>query len=337
MCSIIVPVACSLVLAADPSLQPQGQRITPKNLQKLRPLETLNKEAWRIVLRPNGKWLAFVRWEKPIELLYPGTLQPVRQAESGDPSKFQPLRKVGNDKTIGFAFSRNPNIVAYSTNGGGAFLVDLRTDKENRLDVSDQASLAFSPNGKQLVTGSYNGGAKVWSTKTRKLLRNLDTGRIKGGLTPVFSPDGKVLAIGHRNSTTRLFDPSTGRLLHTLGRKMSHGLAFHPNGKTLAIVYVDAGVALWDVATGKLLSSARSDAKELFTVCWSPDGTLLATAGLRGSVTLRSPEGLKPLKKLTGPEAVFTVSFTPDGTQILAGGGSRFAGGRRKVWRWAVR
>src|SRR5262249_10533165 len=164
--------------------------------------------AWKIVRRPDGKQIAFVRWEKPVEILAPDRLRPV--------STF------GKGRVIAFAFSKNPDVVAYSLNFGGAFIRDLKTKKEFALDVGkDQASLAFSPDGKQLVTGTYYGGAKAWDAKTGKLLRTLDVGPTQGGLTPTFSPDGKVLAIGNRNSATYLFDPATGKIAHVLGRKMT--------------------------------------------------------------------------------------------------------------------
>ena len=72
-------------------------------------------------------------------------------------------------------------------------------------------------------------------------------------------------------------------------------------------------------------------------MAWSPRADLLVTAGLRGSVTFWSPKGLKPLKHFKTGEAIFTVRFTPDGSRLLAGGGSQSAGGERKVWVWGLR
>jgi hypothetical protein len=306
----------------EASPEPAPPKITAANLAKLRELHTLDREAWRIVARPDGRRLAFVRWERPTELV--------------DPARLRPVGTAGKGKVIGFAFGAG-GVTAYSTNGGGAFLVPPGKE-EIRLDVgADQAGLAFSPDGKLLVTAGYHSGAKVWDAKTGRLLRTLDTGPVQGGLTAVFSPDGKTLAVGNRNSTARLFDPATGKLLHTLGRQMSHGLAFSPDGKSLAIVYVDASVVLWDVATGKVRPEAKTGVPELFSVCWSPDGGLLVTGGLRAPVTVWSAKGLKTLKELKAPEAVFTLRFTPDGSRLLAGGGDQRAGGERKVWVWGLK
>src|SRR5262249_27910255 len=82
---------------------------------------------------------------------------------------------------------------------------------------------------------------------------------------------------------------------------------------------------------------AKSGASELFCTDWSPNGKLLVTAGLRGQVTLWSGEGLRRLKDLDAPEAIFTVRFTPDGRRLLAGGGSQTSGGARRGWGWRRR
>jgi WD40 repeat protein len=321
---LILLAACVPAAADEPSPEPPRPRITPGKLAELRELPTLDREAWRIVPRTDGKQIAFVRWDKPVEIL--------------DPDCLRPVSTFGKGKIIAFAFSKSPDVVAYSLNFGGAYIRDLKTKKEFALDVGrDQAALAFSPDGKQLVTGTYYGGAKAWDAKTGKLLRTLDVGPTQGGLTPTFSPDGKMLAIGNRNSATYLFDPATGKLVHVLGRKMTHGIAFSPDGKVLAATYVDGVIGLWDVASGELLHEAKSDAKELFTVAWSPRGDLLVTAGFRGSVTFWSPKGLKPLKRFKAPEAIFTVCFTTDGSRLLAGGGSRMADGESNVWVWGLR
>ena len=61
--------ACLTAPAAEPDPEPMWPRITPDNLKKLRALPTLDREAWRIVSRPDGKQIAFVRWQKPAEVL----------------------------------------------------------------------------------------------------------------------------------------------------------------------------------------------------------------------------------------------------------------------------
>ena len=328
---VLMPLVLIVAGSTNAADELECRRISPQNLGKLQELEPLVREVRQIRLRPDGRRIAFLQSDHHVEILGADLVGP--------------LRKVGNNATYDFVFSTDPNIVAYSANGPNVFVLDLRTKKQVHIDTSEGEaqfethkvfiSIAFSPDGKFLVTGGYDSGAKVWDAKTGKFLRKLDMGRTKGGLMPAFSRGGKVLAVGHRNSKPRLFDPATGRLLHVLDEAMSHEVAFSPDGKTLAIVYVNGIIALWDVESGKRLQEAQSDAEELYTVCWSPDGKLLASGGLKGSLTIWS-DGLKPLKQLKPPvDWISTVRFTPDGSQLLAPGGK--SEGWRKVWRWGIR
>ena len=102
---------------------------------------------------------------------------------------------------------------------------------------------------------------------------------------------------------------------------MSQELQFHPKGHILAVVYVDGSVALWSVPGGTLLGERKTQAEELYTVDWSPDGGVLATAGLKGKITLWDPRDLSIIRELDAPEWVIRVRFSPDGLNLHYAGG----------------
>ena len=183
--------------------------------------------------------------------------------------------------------------------------------------------------------GGYGTQAKLWSTNSGKLIRCLDA-PCKGGLTTVFSPDGKLLAVGNRNDVTRLFEVETGKLLHTLPRKMSHELKFSLNCDKLAVAYVDGSVALWDVDNGNLLFERKTEAKEIYTLDWSPAGDVLATAGLEGKITLWEASNLTILKELDAPEWVIRIRFSPDGSRLYSAGGKSSPAVDKKVSVWGL-
>src|SRR5262245_29122257 len=115
--------------AEEPSPEPPPPRITAARLARLRELPTLEREAWKIVARPDGKQIAFVRWEKPVEIL--------------EPNRLRTASTFGKGKVIAFEFSKDPDVVAFSLNGRNAFIWNQRTKKEFELDVGGhQSSLA---------------------------------------------------------------------------------------------------------------------------------------------------------------------------------------------------
>jgi WD40 repeat protein len=284
----------------------------------------LQKDVYQILWSRDGKQLAFVEFNKQVEIRMPPADQPVRILGEGK-------------RVVGFDFSPEGNIVAIGENSQNATIIDLTESKEIELQTGQsQPSVKFSPDGKTLATGGYGTKAKLWSTTTGELVGEFDVGPEEGGLTPVFSPDGKVLVVGHRNHMTRLFDVASGRLLHTLPKKMSQGLRFDPTGTTLAVVYVDGSLSLWDVQTGTLKHNVKSRADELYTVDWTPDGSVLVTAGNNSQVTLWNPADLSILSELETPEWVISIRFSPDGTKLLFAGGGRLPQVERFVETWAI-
>ena len=68
---------------------------------------------------------------------------------------------------------------------------------------------------------------------------------------------------------------------------------FSPDGTLLAIGYVDGKIGIWNVASGKMEKLLVGEVAEVFTVAWSPDGKLVASAGLSGPIVV-SATGIVP-------------------------------------------
>jgi WD40 repeat protein len=124
-----------------------------------------------------------------------------------------------------------------------------------------------------------------------------------------------------------LVDVASGKVT----RRMTGGhdggfewVAFDPKGQRLLTGGFDRRAIVWEVESGRQLLDLRHPGDDEFTAtaaAWSPDGTMVATAGGAGLVALwRVPDGRQVATFKADPQWVPSVAFSPDGSLIAAGG-----------------
>jgi hypothetical protein len=300
-----------------------NRRITTANVGDLVRIAEIRKDVYRVAWDRDGKHVGCLEYNKQLDVYLPLADQPVRTIGQGT-------------NVLGFDFSPHAELLATVDSAAKVTVLGFPDGKKFEIPAGrKQISVKFSPDGKTLVTAGYQAKAYLWSIATGELIREFALGTRDGGLTPAFSPDGEILAVGNRNSTTGLFDVATGKLLHTLELSMSHDLRFDPSGKTLAVVYVDGQLVLWDVQTGKLKKSIQAWANELYTVDWTPDGSMLVTGGYNSPLTFWNSTDLSIVGEFEAPERIMSARFSPDGTKLIFSGQNR-SPENRYVETWAV-
>jgi WD40 repeat protein/serine/threonine protein kinase len=196
--------------------------------------------------------------------------------------------------------------------------------------ASGVTSVAFSPDGQRLASGSYDHTVKIWSTAT-----GLDLGPLKshaGVVTSVaFSPDGRRLASGSDDQTVKIWDSATGQALLTLEghTKPVRNVAFSPDGRRLASGSDDQTVRIWDSATGQQLHTLKGHAGIVTSVAFSPDGRRLASGSVDNAAKIwdsTTGQELLTLKGHTKP--VKSVTFSPDGRRLASGSDDQTV----KIW-----
>jgi WD40 repeat protein len=106
--------------------------------------------------------------------------------------------------------------------------------------------VAIAPDGRQLISSSWDRTIKIWDLQTRQVLHSL-TGHGLPSTTLAISPNGKTFASGSYDATIKLWDLATGQLQATLTEhsKAVTSVIFSPDGKTLASGSSDGTVKVW--------------------------------------------------------------------------------------------
>jgi RNA polymerase sigma factor (sigma-70 family) len=172
-------------------------------------------------------------------------------------------------------------------------------------------ALAYSPDGKMIVSTGVGRALVLWDAATGKELRVFPSNGQPRGVA--FSPDGKTIATTQRWG--QLWDVATGKMLCELKNLQSavFALAFAPDGKTLATGNSDGAVHLWDPTNGEEKRRLDCEQKGVESVAYSPDGATLASGGYDGVIRLWNPVTGKELRRFTAAKKrIWSVVFSPD-------------------------
>ena len=207
----------------------------------------------------------------------------------------------------------------------------LRTLGGHRYTVY---SLAFSPRGETLASGSTDKTIRLWEVATGRckniIERALSLTELNASAAALaLSRDGRTLA-SDSPATIGLWDIASGRSLGSLqpldselyrdGTSPVAGVAFAADGKTIAAGIYRHGIQLWSVVNHKKTQSVPY-ALTPRSLAFSPDGGLLTSGDSDGKVRLWDVKTMKNVATLDGHIAdVVSVAFSHDGRTLAAGG-----------------
>ncbi|QTR49486.1 nSTAND1 domain-containing NTPase [Candidatus Thiothrix anitrata] len=248
----------------------------------------------------------------------------------GDPMRGQKSENVGSAE----AFSPD-----------GKYMVSRSEDHPTQLreSISGQAigevwdrdtywvsSVAFSPNGKYVLTGTA-GLTANYTLQLRKVVSGETIGEPlighKGSILDVaFNPDGKYVISASGDKTLRLWEVASG---HSIGEpwygheSRVRVAEFSPDGKYVISGGEDNTLRLWEVASRQAFSEVwRGHKGNVESVVFSPDGKYVVSGSLDSTLRLWDAVNGHPIGKPWHwhKEIVSAVAFSPDGKFVVSGG-----------------
>ncbi len=194
--------------------------------------------------------------------------------------------------------------IALAGKGGVIYLWDLNHSDKPRSFIGHNDhiwGLAFSPDGKRLVSGSSDKTARLWNVERGEEIATLPLAEPITTRALAFSPCGSVIA-GGMFGELHVWCARNLTLLHTISQPEDsprpYALAFSPCGQYLASgTWWHKGmqhmaIRLWDVATGENIHTFWGHTTDVQSLTFSPDGTLLASNGFDGTCILWNVETL---------------------------------------------
>jgi eukaryotic-like serine/threonine-protein kinase len=187
-------------------------------------------------------------------------------------------------------------------------------------------SLAFSPDGKWLASGSWNSHVRVQDWAAGKEVADF---QVMGMSRVAFSPDGSLLATASEGKTLQLWDVAKSELMAELQGDLVRFqcVQFSIDGKRLLAGGGDwkkGGVnlvAVWEVASKDQVLKLTGHENTIMCVACSPDGKTIATGSRDKTLRLWDADTGKHLKTLTGHvSAVESVVYSPDSKTLISSG-----------------
>ncbi|KAF2090747.1 WD40 repeat-like protein [Saccharata proteae CBS 121410] len=214
--------------------------------------------------------------------------------------------------------------------------------------ASGVTACEFAKRGNVLFTASLDGSVRAWDLIRYRNFRTFTAPKRLSFSSIAVDPSGEVICAGSRDDPDiHIWSVQTGQLLDTLSGHEApvSALAFAPNGGNIVSGSWDHSVRIWDIFARTQTSEPIQLQADVLSLAFRPDSKQIAVSTLDGQLSFWSVseatqtgglDGRRDVsggRKLTdrrtaanaaGTKSFATVTYSADGTCVLAGGNSKY-------------
>jgi WD40 repeat protein len=202
-------------------------------------------------------------------------------------------------------------------------------------------AVAFHPDGSRLMTGCYDGTARMWDVKSHERIgeplqigsdKTTEEGKNQPVYDVIFNNDGSEVLTACANKLVQFWNADT---LEPIGEPLSHQkevyvVAFSPDGRLLVTGSFDNAAHLWDAKTRQPVQGLFRHVDWVMDAAFTPDSRSVITASPDGTARVWP---IQASHILPHRGAVLSAVFSPNGKMLITGGDDQYA----RIWEAAGR
>lgn len=271
-------------------------------------------EVRAVCISPDGRRIASASGSNPMSEKSPGQIS-VWDAGTGAELLTMKAHSLG---ATCLSFSPDGQRLASGSHDKTVQLWDANTGESIRVFRGHServGSVCFAVGGTRIVSAGDDALVKTWDAESGELIRT-----VTGDRVVCVSPDGQRLATSGQHTTIRLWDAKTGEQLSKMKELTTFvtSMSFSDDGRKL-VTTDGSWMSLWNLDSGRVQTAYRNVAHEAASICLSPDGQWIASAGRDQMIKIWNASTWQEFASFKGhAKGVTSVAFTPDGQRVIS-------------------
>ena len=184
--------------------------------------------------------------------------------------------------------------------------------------TSNVRSASYSPDGRYIVSASWDNTIKIWESSTGNLVRTLE-GHTNWVNSASYSPEGRYIVSASDDKTIKIWESSTANLVRTMEGHTSYvnSASYSPDGRYI-VSAGDKTIKIWESSTGNLVRTMGHMDYQT-SASYSPDGRYIVSASSDKTIKIWESGTGNLVRTMEGhTDYVNSASYSPDGRYIVS-------------------